>query len=224
MGNVIPQLARPDAKAGATKVTVQKFYLPNGASTQLKGVVPDIVIPSIEEFLPIGEQDLPHALSWDEISTSFYDAKPLAPDTLATLRARSATRLGVLPEFDLLKKSIARFQERQAEKAISLNLETRRAGKADDKAFREETVAARKALETNEAYSFTEYFVAPPPPARIKAPEPAEDAEDDGDALGLEDEDDDARYAAMDVYLRESLRIVQDLRTLAPSAKLAATE
>lgn len=222
MGNVIPQLANTDTKSGATKVTVQKFYLPNGASTQLRGVVPDIVIPSIEEFLPIGEQDLPHALAWDEISTSFYENQPLPPGTLTSLRANSATRLGVLPEFDLLKKNIARFQERQAEKAISLNLETRRAGKADDKAFREENIAARKALEASYSYPFTEYFVAPPPPARIKAAEPVANSGDN--ALGIEDEDEDARYAAMDVYLRESMRIVQDLRALTFSTKLAAAE
>ncbi|MCU0792333.1 MAG: carboxy terminal-processing peptidase [Opitutaceae bacterium] len=222
MGNVIPQLARPGTKAGATKVTVQKFYLPNGYSTQLKGVIPDIVIPSIDEFLPIGEQDLPHALPWDEISTSFYDAKPVSPATLASLRARSAERLASLPEFELLKKNISRFQERQAEKTVSLNLETRRAGKLDDKAFRESTLKARKALEESSAYSFTEYFVAPPPPPRIKADEPAEDSPDSAD-LGLEDDpEEDARYARMDVYLRESLRVLQDLRTLRVAPEVAA--
>ena len=44
---VRPRSGHSNAVTGATKVTVQKFYLPNGASTQLKGVVPDIVIPSI---------------------------------------------------------------------------------------------------------------------------------------------------------------------------------
>ncbi len=222
MGNVIPQLNRNGAKAGATKVTVQKFYLPNGASTQLKGVVPDIIVPSIDEFLPIGEQDLPHALPWDEISPSFYDATPIPPPTLAALRARSTARLGDLPEFDLLKKSIARAKERQAEKTVSLNLEKRRAGKAEDKAFRDETNAARKALETSDAYSFTEYFVAPPPPPRIKAEKTAEEQNsDDPDAA---DEDSGERYAKMDVYLRESLRVLQDLRTLAPAPELAASK
>ena len=224
MGNFITQLARRGAKAGATKVTVQKFYLPNGASTQLKGVVPDIIIPSVEEFLPIGEQDLPHALPWDEISTSFYDSTPIAPAALATLRKRSSERLDSLPEFELLKKSIARFQERQAEKTISLNLEERRAGKVEDKAFRDETKAAREALEESSAYSFTEYFVAPPPPPRIKAEPTAEEKAADDEA-GLDEETDpDERYSKMDVYLRESLRILDDLRTLAPAAQGGSTE
>lgn len=222
MGNVIPQLARKGQTAGATKVTVQKFYLPSGASTQLKGVVPDLVIPSVDEFLPIGEQDLPHALVWDEISPSLYDAAKLPPESLAILRARGADRLEHLPEFALLKKSIARFQERQAEKTVSLNLEQRRAGKAADKAFREESDAARKALEATDAYAFTEFFVSPPPPPRIKAPKKADDPanEDDPDA-DADETDEDTRYAKMDVYLRESLRVLEDLRTLPAPAQVA---
>lgn len=222
MGNVLPQLARKGQTAGASKVTVQKFYLPNGASTQLKGVVPDIVIPSIDEFLPIGEQDLPHALAWDEISTSFFDAKPIPPATFDSLRARSVARLATLPEFELLKKSITRFQQRQAEKTVSLNLQKRLADKAADKTFRDESDATRKALEESDAYAFTEYFVAPPPPPRIKAEKTAdEENPDDPDA---EEENPDERYAKMDVYLRESLRVLHDLRSLAPARELAAAK
>ena len=228
MERVIPARARAGATTGATKVTVQKFYLPNGASTQLKGIVPDIVIPSIDEFLPIGEQDLPHALPWDEISPSFFDATPITPKDFVTLREQSVARMDKLPEFSLLKKSIDRFKERQAEKTISLNLETRRAGKTADKAFAEEAKAARKSLEATEAYAFKEIFVAPPPPPRIKAEKkPGEGNSDDPDA-GLDGEEDDeeadARYRKMDVYLRESLRILQDVRSLQPAVAVAATK
>jgi carboxyl-terminal processing protease len=224
MERVIPPHRRRDAVTGASKLTVQKFYLPNGASTQLKGVVPDLVIPSIDEFLPIGEQDLPHAMPWDVISTSFYESTPIPPTRLAELRARSSERIESLPEFELLKRTIARFKDRQAEKTVSLNLETRRAGKAADKAFGAETRAARKALETESAYAFREVFVAPPPPPRIKAAKKDEDSVDaDGNPISEDDEDDDARYAKMDVYLRESLRILDDVRSLKPPAAVAAT-
>ncbi|MEN9841840.1 MAG: hypothetical protein RL376_1640, partial [Verrucomicrobiota bacterium] len=224
MGSILPQLTRRGQTAGASKVTVQKFYLPNGASTQLKGVVPDVVIPSVDEFLPIGEQDLPHALAWDEISTSFFDAKPIPPASLDHLKTRSAERLATLPEFSLLKKSIDRFKQRQEEKTVSLNLETRLALKAEDKAFRDQATAARKALEAAEAYPFKEFFVAPPPPPRIKAEKTAD--EETGDGLTEDDEDGDQRYAKMDVYLRESLRILADFRkvTTPPTEVAQATK
>ena len=62
MKNLSQALAASKEKTGAAKITIQKFYLPDGASTQLKGVIPDIVMPSVDDFLPIGESDLPHAL------------------------------------------------------------------------------------------------------------------------------------------------------------------
>ncbi len=222
MGSILPQLTRRGQTAGASKVTVQKFYLPNGASTQLKGVIPDVIIPSVDEFLPIGEQDLPHALAWDEISTSFFDAKPLPPASMSLLKTRSAERIASLPEFSLLKKSIDRFKERQEEKTVSLNLETRRSLKTEDKAFRDQATAARKALEVTEAYPFKEYFVAPPPPPRIKAEKPAD--EEAGEGLAEDEEDSDQRYAKMDVYLRESLRVLADLRQVTtPPTAIAQT-
>jgi len=71
------KFVRGPVKTGAAKLTIQKFYLPNGSSTQLKGVVPDIVLPSIDDYLPIGESAMPHALVWDEIPSSFFSGKPL---------------------------------------------------------------------------------------------------------------------------------------------------
>jgi carboxyl-terminal processing protease len=225
MERIIPPARRQGAVTGASKLTIQKFYLPNGASTQLKGVVPDLVIPSIDEFLPIGEQDLPHALAWDVISPSFFESTPIPPAELGSLRERSAARIKTLPEFALLHRSIERFKERQAEKTVSLNLETRLAGKADDRAFSEETKAARKALEESSAYAFREIFVAPPPPPRIKA-ERKPDEETEGDGLEPEEDDADldARYQKLDVYLRESLRVLHDIRGVSPAVAVAASK
>ncbi len=221
MRRFLPGVARLGLPTGATKVTIQKFFLPNGASTQRKGVVPDLVIPSIDEFLPIGESDLPHALPWDEIPTCAFSAAAIPPTVITDLRAQSTLRMDSLPEFALLKRSIERFKERQAEKTISLNLDTRRAGKAADKAFRDQTRTERKALEASDAYAFTEFFVAPPPPPRIKSKSKDDDDSDlDPAEVAEEEEAGEQRYAKMDVYLRESLRILQDMRTKAPAVAI----
>ncbi|HEY5552300.1 MAG TPA: S41 family peptidase, partial [Opitutaceae bacterium] len=56
MDNFLPRWrVVQNPRMGAARMTVQKFYLPNGASTQNRGVIPDIVLPSIEEFLEVGE-------------------------------------------------------------------------------------------------------------------------------------------------------------------------
>src|SRR6476659_4077342 len=53
---------------GSLKLTLQKFYRISGGSTQLKGVVPDLVIPDYYEYLKMRERDNNNALPWDEIS------------------------------------------------------------------------------------------------------------------------------------------------------------
>ena len=78
MKRFMPRLSQDITNTGAAKLTVQKFYLPNGSSTQMKGVIPDVSLPSIDDYLPIGEASLPHALMWDEIKSSlqFSRASP----------------------------------------------------------------------------------------------------------------------------------------------------
>jgi carboxyl-terminal processing protease len=196
-------------KTGATKLTIQKFYLPNGASTQLRGVIPDIILPSVDEFLPIGESSLPHALGWDEIKPSKFAGGPLAPATLAALRAASDARQQKLPEFSYLRDAIGWFKTKQDEKALSLNLAAREKQKIADADRKKAADAELKKLEAA-AYAFTETMLAPPPPPRIKAPA-ADDASDDSDEAHSGE-----RYAKMDINLRESLRILGDALALAP--------
>lgn len=214
MKNFVPKRADSAEKTGATKITIQKFYLPNGSSTQLKGVVPDIVLPSIDDYLPIGESDLPHALAWDVIPSSAFDAKPLTPAFLAPLRAASLARQEKIPEFDYLKRSINWFKDRQNEKSISLNLKSRTKEKKDDVAFKKKMDAERKKL-TLEDYKFTEVMIAPPPPPRIKADKKDDETSPDDDLSTDENE----RYPPVDIPLREALRVLTDEITIDPAAK-----
>ena len=49
---------RPRA-TGALRYTTNKFYRISGGSTRLKGVVPDIALPSISDYLEVGESSFP---------------------------------------------------------------------------------------------------------------------------------------------------------------------
>lgn len=61
-----------NSELGSLKLTLQKFYRISGGSTQLKGVVPDVVIPDYYEYLKIREKDDPNALPYDEINKANY--------------------------------------------------------------------------------------------------------------------------------------------------------
>ncbi|HWL14100.1 MAG TPA: carboxy terminal-processing peptidase [Opitutus sp.] len=206
MKNLVPQLARAPVKSGAAKFTVQKYYLPNGSSTQLKGVVPDIVLPSIDEFLPIGEASLPHALAWDEIPTSFFDGAPLDQKVLKPLLESSRERQAQLEEFAYLRKNVDWFKMRQSQKLVSLNIEARRQQKAEDEAFQKEMKAEKERLAQQD-FPFREFRLGPPPPPKIKA-EPKPGEEDDAEESELSTDED--TYGKVDIHLRESLRVIRD--------------
>lgn len=221
MKNLVPQLAHSSEKSGAAKFTVQKYYLPNGASTQLKGIIPDIILPSIDEFLPIGEASLPHALVWDEIPTSFFDGAPLDPKVLKALRDASQQRQTSLEEFGYLRKSVDWFKMRQNEKLVSLNIEKRRQQKDADEAFRKEMNATKDQLAKAD-FPYREFRLGPPPPPKIKAPKKA-DGSGDGDDEDELSTDDNESYSKVDVHLRESLRVLTDAVELGQSRQYWAS-
>ena len=219
MKNVVPALARTPAKTGATKLTIQKFYLPDGHSTQLKGVVPDIVLPSLDDLLPVGEKDLPHALIWDEIPSTSFDGKPLDPAVLNTLAQASKARQESLDEFGYLKKQIDWFKSKQDQKLVSLNLEERQKQKEIDQGFRKEIESEKAQLAKND-YTFQEFNLGPPKPPRIKAEKKPESTEDE---IELATEQPDT-YGKLDIQLREAMRILNDAIEIGRKPELWASD
>jgi len=219
MKNFVPQLARSPLKTGATKLTIQKYYLPNGNSTQKKGVIPDIVLPSLEDYLPIGESDLPHALVWDEIPTTFFDGKPLDADLVSLLRTASTERQMELKEFAYLRRSVEWFKERQSQKLVSLNLDRRREQQEADAAFRKLMKEEEAQLAASD-YPYVEFLIIPRPPAPIKAEPTDEEKESAGEEVLSPDNN--AAYAKVDVHLKECLRVVGDAISLGGNRQLWA--
>jgi carboxyl-terminal processing protease len=200
-------------RSGATKMTIQKFYLPNGASTQNRGVISDIALPSIEELLPIGESDLPHALAWDTIKTTRFEGAALDSSFLAALRQRSLSRQASLAEFAYLRRNIDRFKQHDERKSISLNLEARLTQKADDDAFRD--AAKKERVELAKAnFASTDVLLDNVEPTPEPQPDPADADKDEADR--------DDPKAKIDIHLRESLRVLTDAIALWPQPQLWA--
>lgn len=112
-------------QAGALKLTVQKFYRVSGASTQTRGVVPDVVIPSPWEGIDVLESDLDGHLAWDEIGAARYSPLGNAP-SLSALRSASAARIASEPVFGWLAEDVAERARRRADDRISLDETTRK--------------------------------------------------------------------------------------------------
>jgi carboxyl-terminal processing protease len=218
MKQISRALALSPQKTGAAKFTIQKYYLPSGDSTQRKGVVPDIVLPSIEDYLPIGEADLPRAMVWDQIATSRFEGSPLESRVLLPLREASAKRQNSLEEFTYLRRIVDRFKARQEEKNISVNLELRQRRKEEDDAFRKEMKIEKERISRGD-YTYKTFYLGPPPPPKIKAPKKDGEEEDELDAA-LEEND---NWAKADVHLREAIRVVNDAIALGRNKELWAS-
>jgi carboxyl-terminal processing protease len=115
---------------GAVKLTICKFYRPSGASTQLKGVVSDIVLPSETDLPDIGESRLPNALSWNLMPTTTFAKFDSLPPVLAMLREKSLARVSSDPAFGLVGEELAMAEKQEEAKSISLNEAERRHEKA----------------------------------------------------------------------------------------------
>jgi carboxyl-terminal processing protease len=115
---------------GAVKLTICKFYRPSGASTQLKGVVSDIVLPSETDLPDIGESKLPNALSWNLMPPTTYAKFDLLPPILAMLREKSLARVTSDPAFRLVGEELEMAEKQEEAKSISLNEAERRHEKA----------------------------------------------------------------------------------------------
>lgn len=137
LGRLMDRIGLPHAyDPGALKVTIRKFYRPSGASTQLRGVVSDIVLPSPSGVSRSGESTLEDALPWDRVSPATYPRLHRVRPYLERLRRLSAGRIATDPALRDLQAQIARYGERLAAKSISLNEAQRRAQLAKDEEAR----------------------------------------------------------------------------------------
>ena len=117
------------SKKIAAKITIQKYYLPSGKSTQINGVSSDIALPSINDFRPIGESDLDYALENDHIPPVMF-RRPKGEfvyqdSNIEKLTTQSITRQKQTPEFNYLDESISWFKQKQNQNEYALNLKAR---------------------------------------------------------------------------------------------------
>ena len=147
---VWPANASATNDPGTAKITIRKFYRVSGASTQLRGVMSDIVLPDIWNYsTQFGESALekPAALGHHPAPVN-YSALNLVQPYLDGLRQRSAARLATNQDFVYIRQDIDEFQKRQADKTASLNererVEERQEADARQKQ-RDAERAARKA-------------------------------------------------------------------------------
>ena len=110
-----------DINLGQINLTMAKFYRVAGSSTQHKGVMPDVVLPSVYPMDKIGEDTEPSALPWDVIPSSSFTAVANLSAVKAGLMKNSEQRVANSLDFKYLKEDIVELKKRDKEVSVPLN-------------------------------------------------------------------------------------------------------
>lgn len=191
-------LSSVNTNVGQIKITTASFYRIAGGSTQLRGVEPDIVIPSPLETMDIGEETLPNALPWTQVAAAYYKPATDLPQIIAELEQRSKLRLANSEKYATYTNLLGQFAERQRAPTITLNLETRLK-------LAESERDLRKAIDEESTDGVDSVKIAPPTVTATNATAAA--AETDKEQVADEKKPEKKRT---DFVLDESLQILSD--------------
>jgi carboxyl-terminal processing protease len=110
---------------GQLTVTIGKFYRVTGESTQLRGVAPDLSLPSAVSTEDVGESILVHALPWDRIAAVPFRALPPTGSLVQTLATEQSDRATHNADYQWLLASLNSLDAARQDKILSLNLNKR---------------------------------------------------------------------------------------------------
>ncbi len=201
---------------GALKLTIRKFYRAGGSSTQLRGVIPDLKLPSVINYAEVGEASMEYPLPWDVVSSATFQRWNSVKPFLADLRKRSDRRLVSDKEYAYIREDIELFKKVLADKSVSMNEETRRKEKKETEERAEFRKKERKSRKKSDQKIFEVTLKnAEQPGLQIYVPKTNELAAvehpaDDADAEeALED-----KVPVVDAPLEESKSILLDYISL----------
>ncbi len=112
----------PGENYGQLTLTIGKYYRVTGESTQHRGVIPDIELPSPWDVERVGESTRDTALPWDRIQRTPFSADGVAYAPVELLQSRHDQRASGDPNFNYLVNSIAAQQTLSDRKVVSLNM------------------------------------------------------------------------------------------------------
>ncbi|MEI6321925.1 MAG: carboxy terminal-processing peptidase [bacterium] len=219
VGKFMPLFHAQGAGAGSLKLTIQKFYRVSGGSTQHRGVLSDIVIPSPTDTPEIGESALPNPLSYDEVDPQPVNKFATTSPFIEALRHRSMDRVAKESEFHYINEDMKILRQKLDLNELSLNEKIRKAELADDKKRKEARNIERKQRAGSEpiAYEVSLDTVDKPQlPLVTKKKNPAKDPDAD-------QEDGKATVDLPDPIRHEALNILGDLSAISRPLQTAGS-
>jgi carboxyl-terminal processing protease len=131
------QLVGDNDDAGQLMFVSDKFYRVTGASTQDRGVTPDIQLPSDINPKQFGEETEDNALPWDTVEPlAFTPVRGQVDTLLSELRRRHEERAKDDPLFQLYVADIQHLKKEDTTTSLSLMLDVRQREEQREEAWR----------------------------------------------------------------------------------------
>jgi len=138
--------SQPD-KLGQVKLTIAKYYRITGSSTQTKGVIPDIVFPSVYDSEEFGEGARESALPWDTIAATDFHKYENIKQFLPELVERHRERIERSAEFQYYLEDVQHAVSNRERNSYSLNEEIRKKERDEAEELRKQRDEAREKLK-----------------------------------------------------------------------------
>ena len=108
---------------GDVKLTIQKYYRINGGSVQLKGVIPDIILPDTYMYMEMGEKEYDNPLEWTQIEPLKFNQDVYKVRNMQEIKSNSRQRVENNPVFSRIEQYARYLKDIREESLTPLNLE-----------------------------------------------------------------------------------------------------
>jgi carboxyl-terminal processing protease len=196
----LDEIAKNDKpEFGDIKVTIAQFFRINGGTTQLRGVTPDIILPSMTNAEMYGESSFDNALPWTQIKAVDYTPEGNLTGIVPMLIASHNKRISQDRDFRYLQEDIAEVDKLRRTNLISLN-------EADRRKEREAQLAREKVRENNGGNNASDKASASAASNKLQDDGMLSSERDLRDDLAIEK----ANKSAKDILLNEAAHVVGD--------------
>jgi len=179
---------------GAAKITIQKFYRINGGSVQLKGVVPDVILPDNFHFIEAGEKKEDNAIPWTKIDPVEFDQNVYSLAKLNRVKELSKKRIQESESFQKILQNAQRLKDLRSKSLVPLSWDQ---------------YSELQQEEKNESQEFADLFDQ-------VVNEGIDIPEADVDWINMDESrkarnEDWQKRVSKDLYITETMRILHDL-------------